>query len=63
MSKRKQIDNISIDHARSIVLRFKPATWEQCQDKTDSRMKALAREYCRHFGITPKEAISKPLPK
>lgn len=63
MGLRKEIDEISSTHARTIVLRFMAAYWSRQKDQSEKNMRTLAREYCRKFKKTPKELISTPLPR
>jgi hypothetical protein len=63
MGKKKQIEQISNDHARSIVLRFCPQKWSNEKDKTEKNMRTIARGFCRERGKTPKELIATPLPR
>lgn len=65
MSKRKEIDNISDAHAKTIVLRFRPTTYQLRQGTglTAKDMRTIARSVCREKGKTPSELVATPLPK
>lgn len=63
MGRKKQIEQISNDHARSIVLRFAPQIWSKQKDLSETNMRTIARGVCRATGKSPKELIATPLPR
>lgn len=63
MSKRKAIDQLNTTEANSIYWRFIAPYQKGSKTPDDKEMRTLARGYLREQGITPKQAIAKPLPK